>query len=101
LKLTWLTALGALLISIAIKYHVCELFPDAFKQLVDILITNLTAQQRELLGHTVFTHLVYVKLEAALDPHHRVVAAKLPKILVHASECQDSRGYDEAWHTIW
>ncbi|KAJ8586970.1 hypothetical protein M405DRAFT_742712 [Rhizopogon salebrosus TDB-379] len=89
----------AQLINLAIKYHARALFPPAFKRLVDTPITQLTAQRRELLGNTVFTDLVYV--QAAVDQHRRIVAGEEPKILMHASDCQDPLGCDEDWHAIW
>ncbi|OAX31896.1 hypothetical protein K503DRAFT_787545 [Rhizopogon vinicolor AM-OR11-026] len=87
------------LITLAIKYHIHDIFPPAFKRLVDTPIIQLTAHHRELLGTTVFTTFVYV--QAALEQHRRIVAAEEPRILVHASDCQEPAGCNEDWHAIW
>jgi len=89
------------LITLAVKCCAREILPDAFKRLglVDTPITQLTAHHRELLGTTVFTTLVYVRV--ALEQHRRIVAVEEPKILMHASDCQEPVGCDEDWHAIW
>ncbi|OJA10963.1 hypothetical protein AZE42_08486 [Rhizopogon vesiculosus] len=87
------------LITLAVKYHTRELFPRAFKRLVDTPIAQLTAQHRELLGTTVFTTLVC--MQAAVEEHRRTVATEEPRILMHASDCQEPVGCNEDWRYLW
>ena len=90
---------AAELINLATVYKISALFHDAFHQLTELPITQITKEHWELMGIPVFIHLVYVK--AVLDGHCHIVAAEEPQISAHADDCQYPKACEEDWHAAW
>ncbi|KIJ59589.1 hypothetical protein HYDPIDRAFT_33029 [Hydnomerulius pinastri MD-312] len=87
------------LIQLAVTYNAPGLFHLAFKELMDISVTQLSKLHRAMMGIEVFTAFVLAK--TVLDDHCRIIAAEEPRIMTHAEDCQDPAACEEDWHAVW
>ena len=75
------------------------LFRRAFRDLINLSLTQLSKAHRSLIGSDLFMSLALAK--AVLDEHCRIIAAEEPRILKHADNCQDPMACEVDWHGVW
>ncbi|KAI5997821.1 hypothetical protein F5J12DRAFT_791722 [Pisolithus orientalis] len=86
------------LISIALKYHIKDIFCYAFRRLIPKPINELNHADYELLTVPVWMTLLRVK--ERLELHRRIVACEPPP-MVHSPCCQDHKRCVDDWRQVW
>ena len=88
----------AKLISLALKYHIKDVFCDAFNRLIPYRVNDLKEEDYELITYPVW--MAFIRVKERLELHRRIVACEPPK-MEHASGCQDQQRCLDDWRQVW
>ncbi|KAL4066458.1 hypothetical protein V8B97DRAFT_2065509, partial [Scleroderma yunnanense] len=86
------------LISIALKYHIKDIFHYAFNQMVPRYLNQLGDSDFDHLTEPVWKVLLWVKEQ--LEFHHHIVACEPPE-MVHSPNCKNGQECNNDWQQLW